>query len=65
MSLLKPGRPSTNKENALKLLEKEKIVKININIAKSFHKEIKRFALEKDINITELVINSLQEYMKK
>lgn len=65
MSLLKSGRPSLNKDKALRLLEDEKMVKINMNITKSFHKEIKRFALEKDITITELVLNSLLEYMKK
>jgi signal recognition particle GTPase len=64
MSLLKSGRPSENKNKALKLLEKDIIVKININITKNFHKEVKRYALEKDITITELIHNSLQEYMK-
>jgi hypothetical protein len=62
MSLLKSGRPSENKNKALKLLEKD--IKININITKNFHKEVKRYALEKDITITELIHNSLQEYMK-
>jgi len=66
MSLLKSGRPSINKEKALKLLSaKEKTMKMNINIAKSFHKEIKRYALEHDTTITELIHMSLQEYMKE
>lgn len=66
MSLLKTGRPSINKVNALKQLEEKKdIMKMNINIIKSFHKEIKRYALENDMTITDLIHKSLQEYMKK
>ena len=64
MSLLKSGRPSENKKKALKLLERDTIVKINMNITKTFHKEVKRYALEQEITITELIHKSLQEYMK-
>lgn len=66
MSTLKAGRPSVNKEKALKQLEdKSDIMKMNINIQKKFHKEIKRYALESDITITDLIHKALQEYMKK
>ncbi len=66
MSILKTGRPSVNKVAAFKLMdEKQEMMKMNINIAKIFHKEIKRYALEHDITITELIHQSLQEYMKK
>lgn len=66
MSLLKAGRPSVNKVKALQQLEeKQDLTKMNLNVAKSFHKEIKRYALENDITLTELIHKSLQEYMKK
>lgn len=66
MNVLKTGRPSVNKVKALLQLEnKQDIMKMNINIAKSFHKEVKRYALENDITITELIHKSLQEYMRK
>lgn len=66
MSLLKTGRPSINKVKAFQQLnDKQDIMKMNINIAKNFHKEIKRYALENDITITELIHKSLQDYMKK
>ena len=66
MSLLKTGRPSINKVKAFQQLkDKQDIMKMNINVAKSFHKEIKRYALENDITITELIHRSLQDYMKK
>lgn len=66
MSVLKTGRPSMDKVKAFKLMEeKQEVTKMNINISKIFHKEIKRYALEHDITITELIYKSLQEYMKK
>ena len=66
MSLLKTGRPSIRKEKALKKLEDGKdISKLNINIAKDLHKEVKRYALENDTTITEIVHLSLKQYMKK
>lgn len=66
MSVLKSGRPSINKEKALQQLEeKEELMKMNLNITKSFHKEIKRYALEHDMTIKELIHKSLYKYMKK
>lgn len=66
MSLLKTGRPSISKEKALKKLEDGKdISKLNINIAKDLHKEVKRYALENDTTITEIVHLSLKQYIKK
>jgi len=66
MKLLKTGRPSVNKIKALEQLQdKPDMVKMNININKSFHKEIKRYALENDMTLTELIHISLQKYIKK
>jgi len=66
MKLLKTGRPSVNKIKALEQLQdKPDMMKMNININKSFHKEIKRYALENDMTVTELIHISLQEYIKK
>ena len=64
-NLLKAGRPSENQNRLLKqLAEQDQIMKMNINIKKSFHKDIKRYALENDITITELIHKALQEYIK-
>jgi len=60
MSLLKSGRPS-----AKSVINKVETMKMNINIDKSLHKEIKRYALEHDITITELIITSLRKVIKK
>jgi NRPS condensation-like uncharacterized protein len=60
MSLLKSGRPSAKVK-----IDKVETMKMNINIDKSFHKEIKRYALEHDITVTDLILTSLRKYIKK
>lgn len=60
MSLLKSGRPSAKVK-----IDKVEIMKMNINIDKSLHKEIKRYALEHDMTITDLILTSLHKYMNK
>ena len=65
MSSLKTGRPSINKEKALKQLEDNKDANLVVKVDKSFHKEIKRYALENDITISELVHKSLRAYIDK
>ncbi len=66
MSLLKAGRPILNNEKTLEQLMSQRIVqKMSFNIDKELHKEIKLFALENDITVTELILTSLHEYMKK
>lgn len=64
--LLKAGRPSDSQTKLLKqLADQDETMKMNINIKKSFHKDIKRHALEHDITVTELVHQALQDYIKK
>jgi hypothetical protein len=65
MSALKTGRPSVNKEKALKQLEENKNANLVVKINKGFHKEIKRYALENDITLSELVHKSLMFYINK
>jgi hypothetical protein len=65
MSSLKTGRPSISKEKALKQLEENKNANLVVKINKSFHKEIKRYALEHDITLSELVHKSLIFYTNK
>jgi len=60
MSVLKSGRPSIKA-----VINKEEIVKMNLNIEKKFHKEVKRYALEHDITVTELILTSLRKLIKK
>ena len=65
MSSLKTGRPSINKEKALNQLEDNKNANLVVKVDKNFHKEIKRYALENDITLSELVHKSLRAYMGK
>ena len=66
MSLLKAGRPSSNKEKAFLELVKTKNHKpLNLNIDKDLHKKAKQFALDREITVTDLVTEALCEYMKK
>jgi len=60
MSLLKSGRPSAKVK-----IDKVETMKMNINIDKFLHKEIKRYALEHDMTVTDLILTSLRKYMKK
>lgn len=44
---------------------KEITVRMNVNIAKNFYKQIKKRALNEDITVTELVHRAIKEYMSK
>lgn len=65
MSSLKTGRPSIHQEKVFKQLEDNKYANLVVKVDKSFHKEIKRYALENDITLSELVHKSLRAYMGK
>lgn len=65
MKLLKSGRPFIDKKKALDIINQDEMMKINMNITKKFHKEIKLFALENDITLTELIHRSLKNYINK
>jgi hypothetical protein len=66
MNLLKSGRPINHQNiqhSSLRDLVEE-TARMNMNVPKSFYKAVKKFALEQDITVTELVIKSLNEYME-
>jgi predicted HicB family RNase H-like nuclease len=68
MSILKAGRPSSsNKEKALAEIHSPKVqhIRMNVNITKSLHKQIKQRALDEDITVTELIHKAVNEYMSK
>lgn len=43
----------------------EENVRMNLNISKTFHKEIKQKALDEDTTVTELVVKALKEYLNR
>jgi hypothetical protein len=66
MSLLKAGRPLNKKEKAIASVKSEEdTIRMNVNISKAFHKQIKQKALDEDTTVTEIVMKSLKEYMSK
>lgn len=65
MSVLKAGRPSNDKMKLMNELAKEETIKMNININKQFHKEVKQYALSNDMTVTDLILTSLRLYMKR
>lgn len=67
MSLLKTGRPISKKEKAIAAVKEtdERTIRMNVNISKAFHKQIKQKALDEDTTVTEIVMKALKEYMSK
>lgn len=66
MSMLKAGRPDATKDKTLDhLIRQKQIHKVSFNMDKGLHKEVRQFALDKEMTISEVIITSLHEYMKK
>ena len=66
MKTLKIGRP-TNKQKAIKDVRnlKDGTIRMNINLPRDFHKQIKQKALDENITVTELVCRAVKEYLSK
>lgn len=66
MQILKTGRP-TNKEKAIAQVREidEAVIRMNFNVPKHFHKQIKQRALDEDTTVTELICKAVKEYMSK
>ena len=58
------ARKTTKPEKA-ETPSKEATIRMNINLPKSFHKQIKQKALDQDISVTDLVIKALNIYLDK
>lgn len=66
MSKLKTGRPSKKDKVIASVQElQEGTVRMNVNISKVLHKQIKQRALDEDTNVTEVVKKALNEYISK
>jgi predicted HicB family RNase H-like nuclease len=68
MSILKAGRPTTSqREKALASVQdtQEESIRMNVNISKSFHRQIKQWALDEDTTVTDIVMKALKAYMNK
>lgn len=49
--------------------DKEKLkkdtIRMNINVPRTFYKEIQHKALDEDVSVTEFVIKAIKKYIKK
>tara|TARA_B100001996_G_scaffold122266_1_gene92452 strand:- start:316 stop:519 length:204 start_codon:yes stop_codon:yes gene_type:complete len=65
MSKMSVERP-TNKDKAIKALQEDEpeMRKLSINISKALHKEVKRYALDHDMTVTEFVLEMIKKHMK-
>jgi predicted HicB family RNase H-like nuclease len=66
MSNLKIGRPS-RKEKAIAAVQDTQIstVRMNVNIQKELHRQLKQRALDENISVTDLVKKALHAYLSK
>lgn len=66
MSKFKAGRPS-KKDRAIASVQniQSSTVRMNVNIKKELHRQLKQRALDKDITVTELVKKALHDYLSK
>lgn len=63
---IKPNsRRNINKEDALKEVTTEQMVKLTINIPKSLHSEFKIAAIRSNRNMTKLMLEWIREYIQK
>jgi len=70
MTTLKIKRPQKGHrhpeaQKVANILGQEETVRLNVNVPKSFHKKVRRWALEHDITVTQMVIEALEEHMNK
>ena len=49
------GRPSSNKEAAIKALNNQKYSRINIDLPPEIHKNLKLFAIQRGVSVANLI----------
>jgi hypothetical protein len=65
LSIKSSNRANVHKEQAIKEITAEKIVKLTINIPKSMHSEFKIAAIRNSTDMTDLVLNWIKQYIQK
>jgi hypothetical protein len=62
---LKVMKPIENKEGKSAILQKKEYIGLNVKITRTFHKIVKRQALEEDTTVADVVIKALTAYVEK
>ena len=68
--VLTPGRPTRRTLPHVdhikrQLADDESEMRLNVRMLKADYRKLKRFALDKDMSVSDVVRAALQEYMKK
>ena len=62
---LKVMKPIENKEEKSAISQKKEYIGLNVKITRTFHKMVKRQALEEDTTVADIVIKALTTYIEK
>jgi hypothetical protein len=65
MNLLKTGRPSTNKEKALKALDKEEVELLTIRLPIVLKKKLKHSAISNNVPVNHIMLNCIKKYIEE
>ena len=65
MNHLKTGRPSRKEKAILAVSDDKETIRANFILDKAFHKKMKRFALDTNITMTQLIKAAVSEYIRK
>lgn len=65
MTQFKIGRPSKKDKAMLALADDRETIRANFILDKEFHKQMKQFALDTNITMTQLIKEAVSEYIRK
>ena len=65
MSILKAGRPSTNKDKALHALNTEKLEITTIRLPSDLRKKLKHSAINNNVTINQIVWNCIKKHIEE
>lgn len=65
MTQLKTGRPTRREKAILAVQEDKETIRANFILDKALHKQMKQFALDSNMTVTQLIKAAVSEYMSK
>lgn len=65
MTQFRIGRPSKKDKAMLALADDRETIRANFILDKAFHKQMKQFALDTNITMTQLIKEAVSEYIRK
>lgn len=65
MNILQVGRPSTNKDKALKALDKEGVELLTIRLPIALKKKLKHNAISHNVPVNSIILNCMRKYIEE